>query len=60
MRNSVSLEEPRFGLHLVTRRILIEDRSSGEGFVVDTLRARSVALADARYRSIDAADIASN
>ena len=39
-------------------RILIEDRSSGEGFVVETpLILVCVALALARYRSIDAAYI---
>ena len=41
-------------------RILIDERSSGEGLVVATPRIWSVALAGARYRSIDAADIASS
>jgi len=41
-------------------RILIEDRSNGEGFVVETPRIWSVALAGLRYRSIEAELIASN
>jgi len=36
-------------------RILIDERSNGEGFVVDVPRIWSVAFAGARYRSIDAA-----
>jgi len=41
-------------------RILIEDRSNGESFVVETPRIWSVALAPRRYRSIDAELIASS
>jgi len=36
-------------------RIVIDERSSGEGFVVVTPRIWSMALAGLRYRSIDAA-----
>jgi hypothetical protein len=39
---------------------LIEDRSNGEGFVVETPLTWSLALAPRRYRSIDAALIASS
>jgi len=38
----------------------IELRSNGDGFVVDTPRIWSVALAGARYRSIEAADTGSS
>ena len=41
-------------------RILIEYRSNTDGFVAATLLIRSVSSAGLKYRSIDAADIASN
>ncbi len=41
-------------------RILIEERSSGDGLVVEAPLIWSVAFAPARYRSIEAAEIASS
>ncbi len=61
MRDRVALEElGSASTSSPALRILIEDRSSSEGVVVDTPRIWSVALAVRGYRSIVVGDIASS